>query len=176
MQTPQFDTHSTTARKGLMIVATVLVAGCLAFLTACSQPQPASNEERPPTASEYMTSVAKMSGQLSGSLSEFATAVSSNDISAVQQRADAAYDILSQMEALEAPDEIKSVKGKYDEASQSLKDALKDYVALYLEIENVPAGSSPDLTNYAAQIESIQKAYDNGLNLLEEADNMASEM
>lgn len=123
-----------------------------------------------------MTSVAKTSNQLSASLSEFAAAVSENDISAVQPKADAAYDILSQMESLEAPDELKAVKGKYDEATQSLKDAMKDYVALYLEIQNAPEGSSYDFSNYAAQIESIQKAYDNGLNLLEEADKMASDM
>lgn len=176
MQTPQLHTHNSTAHKALMIGAAALVALCLGFLTACSQSQPATDEERPPTAGEYMTSVAKASSQLSSSLSEFAAAVSDNDVSAVQAKADAAYEILKQMEALEAPDEVKSVKGKYDEASQSLKDALKDYVALYLEIENAPEGSQYDFSNYASQIESIQKSYDNGLNLLEEADNMASEM
>lgn len=176
MQAPQPHTHDIAARKTLMVAATALVALCLAFLTACSQPQPASEEERPPTAGEYMTSVAKVSAQLSGSLAEFATAVSDNDVSAVQAKADAAYEVLKQMESLEAPDELKSVKGKYDEATQSLKDAMKDYVALYLEIENAPEGSQYDFTNYAAQIESIQKSYDNGLNLLEEADKMASEM
>lgn len=176
MQTPQLHTHNIAARKVLMMAAAALVALCLALLTACSQPQPASDEERPPTAGEYMTSVAKSSNQLSASLSEFATAVSDNDVSAVQAKADAAYEILKQMESLEAPDELKSVKGKYDEASQSLRDAMKDYVALYLEIENAPEGSPYDFSNYAAQIESIQKSYDNGLNLLEEADKMASEM
>ena len=136
MQAPQLNTHTITARKMLMMAATALVAGCLAFLTACSQPQAATDEEQPPTAGEYMTSVAKASNQLSASLGEFATAVSENDVSAVQAKADAAYEVLKQMEGLEAPDELKSVKGKYDEATQSLRDAMKDYVALYLEIEN----------------------------------------
>ena len=176
MQAPQLNTHTITARKMLRMAATALVAGCLAFLTACSQPQAATDEEQPPTAGEYMTSVAKASNQLSASLGEFATAVSENDVSAVQAKADAAYEVLKQMEGLEAPDELKSVKGKYDEATQSLRDAMKDYVALYLEIENAPEGSPYDFSNYAAQIEAIQKSYDNGLNLLEEADKMASEM
>lgn len=176
MQTPQLQTPNTTARKALMMGATALVALCLALLTACSQSQPPSEEEKPLTAGEYMTSVAKISNQLSGNLAEFATAVSDNDVPAVQVKADAAYEVLKQMESLEAPDELKSIKGKYDEATQSLRDAMKDYVALYLEIENAPEGSQYDFTNYAAQIESIQKSYDNGLNLLEEADKMASEM
>lgn len=176
MQAPQPHMPNHVFRKATMVFAAVLVAICCLLLTACAQPQAASDEEKPVTAGEYMTSVAKSSKQLSASLQEFAAAVSDNDVSAVQAKADAAYDALAQLEALEAPDELNEVKGKYDEASQSLKDAMKDYVALYLEIENAPEGSPYDFSNYAAQIESIQKAYDNGLNLLEEADKMASEM
>ena len=159
-----------------MLAAASILALSLALLTACSQGSPSASEEKPVTAGDYMVSVAKSSQQLSASLADFATAVSDNDITAVQSKADSAYEVLKQMESLEAPDELKQVKGKYDEAVQSLRDALKDYIALYLEVENSPDGVPSDYANYAQQIESVQKAYDQGLNLLEEADKMASEM
>lgn len=176
MQRRQLDMLSKTSHKVLMMVAAMVVAGCLTFLTACTQPETATDEQKQPSAGDYMTSVAKTSTQLSSALSEFAAAISENDLSAIQPKADAAYEVLAQMEALEAPDDLKEVKGKYDEATQSLKDSLKDYVALYLEIQNTPEGNTFDFTNYASQIEAIQKSYDNGLNLLEEADNMATEL
>lgn len=159
-----------------MLVTASLLALAMSFLTACSQGGQSATEEKTVTAGDYMVSVAKSSQQLSSSLKDFAEAISENDITAVQSKADSAYEVLKQMEALEAPDELKSVKGKYDEAVQSLRDALKDYVALYLEVENSPDGVPADYATYVQQIESVQKAYDQGLNLLEEADNMATEM
>lgn len=152
------------------------IAFALAFLVACTPAQQAADEEKPPTASDYMVSMAKSSTQLSERLSDFAAAVAENDVSAVQAKADAAYEVIDQMDGLEAPDELKEVKDKYNEATKSLKDALKDYTALYLEIQNAPEGAPRDDAAYAQRIEAVQKEYDQGLNHLEEADEMASKL
>lgn len=175
----QLSHTSNTTSKRTRVAAALIAIACalsLSLLAGCSQAQQQAPEEKPVTATDYMTAMAKSSTQLSESLAAFSQTVADNDISALQAKADAAYEVLGQMEALEAPDELKSVKGKYDEAIGSLKDSLKDYLALYLEIENAPDGAPYDFSQYAQRIEAIQKSYDQGLNLLEEADKMATEM
>lgn len=175
MHVPNNATEPKTSKLAATLAACAL-ALTLALLSGCAQTQPAPTEDAPPTATGYMTSMAKASTQLSESLADFAASVADGDVSGLQAKADAAYEVLGQMEALEAPDDLKPVKGKYDEAIASLKDALKDYLALFLEIENTPEGAQYDYSDYAKRIEAVQKSYDQGLNLLEEADKMATEM
>ena len=163
--------------KGLAAAAAALALACtLAPLSGCAPSQPAPTEEAPATATGYMTSMAKASTQLSESLGDFASSVADGDVSVLQAKADSAYEVLGQMESLEAPEELKPVKGKYDEAVSTLKGALEDYLHLFLELENTPEGTQYDYTGYAKRLEAVQKAYDQGLNLLEEADKMATEM
>lgn len=176
MQVQHTSTSKGAKARLAAAAAAALLAVSMAFLTACSQPQPASTEEKPVTASDYMVSMAQSSKSLSESLSEFAGAVSESDVSAIRAKADSAYDVLKQMESLEAPDELKDVKDKYNEATQTLKGALDEYLALFMAIESVPEGEPFDYSTYDESVESVQKAYDQGLNLLEEADKMAAEM
>lgn len=176
MQVLQASATRSKAVKVLAVIVAIVMMASAAVMSGCASGQPASTEEKPITAAGYMNAMAKSSKQLSESLGAFSEAVADGDVSALQSKVDSAYEVLDQMEALEAPDEVKSVKGKYDEAIGSLRNALKDYLAIFLEIENAPEGIQYDFSGYSQQLESVQKAYDQGLNLLEEADKMATEM
>lgn len=176
MQVPHTDSKRPNAAKALAAIVALVMAMSMAMLSGCAASQPAAPEEKPVTAAGYMNSMAKSSKQLSESFADFSGAVAEGDVSALQAKVDSANEVLDQMESLEAPDELKSVKGKYDEAIGTLKGALNDYLAIFLEIENAPEGAQYDFSDYGQRLESVQKAYDQGLNLLEEADKMATEM
>lgn len=158
-----------------VLVAALIVALVLAVLPGCSQPAPQAQEEKKATASDYMVSLNQNASILSEKLADFATAVEAGDVSAMQAKADAAFAVLDDMANLEAPEELSELRDKYNNAANSLRMALEDYLKLYLEIENSPDGNA-NYSDYAVRIESVQKEYDEGLNLLEEADKMAAEL
>lgn len=154
----------------LALMATLLLAGCVSAPNA----ENGSEEKEPaaPTMSQYMVSLNESANKLQTALTEFSSAVNSNDTYLMSLKADEAYAVMDQMDAIECPPELNDVKEKYKEAMVELKTALSDYLALYIDIDEAQSPSQQDYDSYNSRLEEIQKHYDEGLNLLDEADEM----
>lgn len=166
--------HAVTKHAATMLLAAIFVLAALT-MTACSPNQDAETKDEGATPISYISQVNDSSANLSETLGEFAQAVSAGDVFSMQAKADAAYAIIDEMRNIEAPEELNEVKSKYNDATDKLKGALSDYVALYVELKDAADGKAFDYGAYPSRIENIQKQYDEGLNLLEEADSMAAE-
>lgn len=171
-----FNVKSKAAEAAARIVALTTAALAALCLSACigSQPVP-EDENKELTPAQYMTNVNQIAENLSASLEAFEEAVDDNDLSAMQAKADSAFAVLDEFESMDIPEQLKDVNEKYQDASDSLKSALNDYIALYTEISDSSDSKPFDYGKYPERLESIQKQYDNGLNLLEEADKLAAE-
>lgn len=170
-----FDLKTKTSKTIIKIACMTIALIAVLSLTACMKSQaPATEEEQPITPSQYMTNVNEVAENLAVSLGSFTEAVKANDLSAIQSRADSAYAILDELDSLEAPESLNDVKQKYSEATNSLKSALNDYITLYTEVKDSNKANPFDFDDYSERLESIQKQYDSGLNMLEEADKLAA--
>lgn len=154
------------------LAAMLVLAGCVPAPNAGNDAK--NSEPEPPTMSQYMVSLNESANKLQTALTEFSSAVNSNDTYLMSLKADEAYAVMDQMDAIECPPELNDVKGKYKDAISELKTALSDYLALYIDIDKAEAPSQQDYDAYNGRLEEIQKHYDEGLNLLDEADEMVA--
>ena len=156
----------------LMLICALAVVGCTS--PSSSTDSSTNTEENTPTMSQYMVNLNVSASKLQTALSEFADAVNSNDTYMMSLKADEAYAVMDQMDAIECPPEMDDVKAKYKEATSELKNALADYLALYIDLDSAQSSDQFNYNDYNSRLEEVQKHYDEGLNLLEEADDMVS--
>lgn len=165
-------------KMSVLVVSLILSFIAILLTCGCSSESAIEPQEQPASASDYMVSLNDCSTRLSQKLQEFSDAASEQRISAMNSNAEEAYEILDEMSSLEAPDDVSDLKNKYNDAASKLKDALSEYIALYVEIYDSSQSSSAqfDYSTYTERLQSIQQQYDDALNALEEADKMATEM
>ncbi len=118
----------------------------------------------------YMSQVNEIMEELGDGLDSFVDAVSRNDIVNMRTQADNAYQALDKLGDLEAPDELADIQEKYVDGADKLREALDEYIALYTEMN----GASFDMSTYDSRIDDIQKLYDEGVDLMSEADETAA--
>lgn len=161
-------------------VAFIAAISCLVLigsLSGCSSQQSAMNaEDQTLTPSEYMVKLNQAADTLHENLDAFAVAVSSGDITTLQSKSNNAFQAMDELKELKTPNELAEIRSKYEEAVDALRSALNDYIAMYIEIENSPDMSKIDLQKYSERFTNIQKEYDNGINLLEQADTAAKNL
>ena len=118
----------------------------------------------------YMSQVNEVMVELDEGLDSFVDAVSRDDVVNMRTQADNAYQALSRLSDIEAPEALSDVQEKYVEGANKLKEALDAYIVLYSEFS---AGTA-DQSSYDERIASIQALYDEGVKLLEEGDSAAA--
>ena len=166
---------SRKAKMGIALSAcSLLLAGAL--FGCAGQPQTLDSEEQTISASEYMVKLNQAADSLHESMDGFAAAVSAGDITTLQSKSDAAFQAMEELQEYKTPEELTDVRNKYEEAITTLHNALNEYIVVYTEIQNEKDQSKINIQKYAQRFENIQKAYDNGMNLLEQADAAAKEL
>ena len=118
----------------------------------------------------YMSQVNGLMEQLGERLEPFIDAVSRNDIVNMRTQAENAYQVLDQLADLEAPESLADVQEKYVDGTAKLREALDAYIVLYTDMQ----GDSFDQSTYETRIADVQKLYDDGIDLLKEADETAA--
>lgn len=118
----------------------------------------------------YMAQVNEIMEDLNNGLDSFVDAVSRNDLVNMRTQADNAYQALDKLSDLEAPEALADVQEKYVDGSNKLREALDSYITLYTEMNS----ESFDMATYNSRIADVQKAYDEGVALLEEGDQTAA--
>ena len=158
--------------KGIMVK--LAVAACAAALcigaVGCTSPATTTAETPQQKNSSYMSQVNGLMDELGGDLDSFVDAVSRDDLVNMRTQADNAYQVLDQLDALEAPDDLANVRQSYLDGAAKLREALDAYIDLYTEI----SGSTFDQSTYAARLAEVQTLYDEGVNLLKQADETAA--
>lgn len=171
------QTRKISTKVAPLAIAVAISAAIVLCLPGCdSQTAAIDPENQTLTASEYMVKLNQAADSMHENLAVFAAAVNSGDISTLQAKADAAFQEMDALNDLKTPDEIADVRNQYKEATDALHNALNEYIAIYLDIQNEPEQSKIDSNKYAERFETVQKDYDNGINLLEKADAAAKEL
>lgn len=143
-----------------------LAAGCLAACSSAATGVDAAQQDN----KSYMSQVNGIMDELGSDLDSFVDAVSRNDLVNMRTQADNAYKALDDLEALEVPDDLADVQKKYVDGSAKLRKALDDYIDLFTEASS----GALEQSTYEDRIAVIQKAYDEGVALLKEGDELAA--
>lgn len=150
------------------MLACALALACTA-LAACTASSPAADDAQQGNRA-YMSQVNSVMGTLGDNLGSFVDAVSRGDVVNMRTQADNAYKTLDSLAAIEAPENLADVKQKYVDGTSKLREALDAYITLYTEIES----DSFDQSTYADRLAKVQSLYDEGVDLLKQADEAAA--
>lgn len=153
-------------KLGTFACALALAVGALA---GCTTPSAVVDSSQQANRS-FMSQVSGIMDTLGTDLDSFTDAVSRNDVVNMRTQADNAYKALDELDALEAPDELADVKQQYVDGAAKLREALDAYIALYAEID---AGTL-DQSAYGSRLAEVQALYDEGVDLLKQADEAAA--
>ena len=156
-----------TTKLAAVLCAVILSCGLLA---GCANTGANTATEEQQANRAYMSRVNGLMDELGAELESFADAVSRNDIVNMRTQADNAYQALDKLAELEAPEALEDVQQGYVDGTAKLREALDGYIALYTEMN----GDSFDQSTYDKRIADIQELYDEGVDLLQKADEAAS--
>lgn len=146
--------------------ALALAAGVLA---GCAAPS-AQVDDAQQASRNYMSQVNGIMSELGDNLDSFEGAVSRGDVVNMRTQADDAFKALDSLSSLEAPDELKDVQQKYVDGTAKLREALDGYITLYTDLKS----DSFDQSTYASRLSKVQSLYDEGVELLKQADEAAA--
>ena len=163
-------------KNHLSACATVGCAVALAMtLTACSSDSLASmmggnSEQAKAQAANraYMSSVNQCIDTLNERLDSFEEAVSNGDVVSLKTKAAKAGEVVAQLEAITAPDDLSDVHAAYVEGCKNLDEALSAYVELYSQAKKGKTDS------FEAKLKAIQHKYDQGIAKIKEGDDAAA--
>lgn len=168
---------SRTTRIGAVILAVALI--CSIVLTGCSQQlaQSATNEEESgPTSRSFMAAMNEAADDLKEKMAAFTDAVAREDMVSMRVQSDAAFAVIDQMAAIEAPEELTELRQRYVDGCTQLKDVLTGYLDLYQEVDSSTYYDPFDYDAYPDRIAELQGRYDAAVQALEDADKAATEM
>lgn len=156
-------------------ILALMCAGVLmgAALVGCMQQVSTASDEQT-AARQYMAQVNQQLDTLAEKLDGFNDAVSRNDVVSMRTQADAAFKVIDEIAAIEAPEAAAAVGADYVEGCMLLESALSDYIDLYTELES--SGSAVDRSSYESRLAAIQAQYDEGIAKLEAADAAAPDL
>ena len=159
--------RTTILKIGALACAIALACGLLAGCANTAANNANSEQQANRT---YMSQVNEIMEQLDSGLDSFIDAVSRGDVVNMRTQADNAFQILDKLAELEAPEDLADVQEKYVEGADKLREALDAYITLYTDMSK----SSFDQSTYDDRIAQIQKLYDDGVKLMQEADEAAA--
>ncbi len=155
------------------IVLSIVMA--MVLLTSCVGQAPSATDEQVGNR-EYMAEVSVVVHDLELSLSEFSGAASNKDIVAMKEILKQASKAIESLEKIEYPEGLGEVHDSYTQGAQALESALSDYVDLYENTLSLPEGSQPSIEDIEKSKQDIEKKYNEGVELLEKADELAISM
>lgn len=157
------------SKNPIRIIALAMAAAlAIGALSGCASMGQTSEEAKAQAENrQFMSDVNATMGQLAERLEAFNDAVSSGDAVAMRTQADNAFEVLADLEAIEAPEVLADTKQGYVDGCNQLKDALNAYIALYAGIQN---GSA----DYDAQLSAVQDSYNQAVDKLKATDEAAA--
>jgi hypothetical protein len=167
-----------SAIAGALCLSLLGVVGCSSTSQSSSSVSAgeSSAQTSATTSKQYMSNMNQKAADLNDRLAAFVDAVSREDTVAMRIQADSAQEIIDQMTALEAPEEISQIKADYDAGVAKLKEAMDSYINLYTEIAQAKSDGGYDASSYAQKLADVQAAYNEGIELIKKADSDAASL
>ncbi len=153
--------------------AGALAAFGLAGCAGTAQQNAASDEQS--LNRQFMSQVNATVEDMGDRLDAFDEAVARGDVVTMRSAAQNAFECISTLEGLEAPEDLADIKQQYVDACGMLRDALNAYVDLYAEIESATDEAPFDYSTYDDRLAAIQDQYNQGIARLQDADKAATE-
>lgn len=149
-----------------MLAAALLLASCGAFAPGAEQGDTAQDNR------QYMASLNQQMFDLQEAMNDFQDAVSNQNTVAMKTAMAEVEKVLATVDNQKAPDSLKDVKKQYSAALTSLNDAMSAYVDVYEQVQEGSLNGS----DAAEEIEKVQDAYDESVDLLKDADEAVSKL
>jgi hypothetical protein len=152
-------------KKQILCVICGLSLGTILALSSCSgyAMQENTTAKAQQQNRNYMSQVHVIVEDISSDLQDFNDALGQDNEVKMQNALSSVNAHIEKLEAIEAPSVLDEIHTKYVEGTQALEDALESYVKYYSSEEKD-----------ASALETIQQTYSSGIDLLEEADNIAA--
>lgn len=144
-----------------------MLAGCMGGQQTMSEEAQAQAANR-----QYMSQVNQIMTDLDATLTDFSSAVQAGDVVTMRSALTEASRSIDSLEELSAPEALADIQTAYTEGCTQLETALNDYVQLYTDVEN--AGGSMESGAYQSRLTEIQQSYDEGVQKLANADELAA--
>lgn len=161
-------------RKNLTKIAILFCACAVVFVCAgCSAFSGGNNSSDVEKAARttYFAQVNNLSKEFNNVLGDFQSNVKNKDVQGMQDKYKESQNLLEEFSKIQVPADCQDVQKAYTDGYLQMQKALSDYIQIYSDFVN--AQISNDVLNQ--RVEGVQKSYDEGLELLKNADKMASE-
>lgn len=153
----------------LAIITISIATICLCSCNAFSSLNPADIEKTQTTA--YFAEVNTIVKQFSSKLSDFQTDVKEKNVDAMQNKLKDTQSLIDQFSKLDTPPNCEDVQKNYTDAFVQLQQALSDYVQIFSDLNS----GQIDNSVLNERIANVQKSYTQGIELLHQADKLATE-
>ena len=162
--------NSIALTLGLIVVGATGVFTMTSCAPAQSAVEKAESYNR-----QFMSQINSVVEDYSEKLSEFSLAVSQGNVVNMTTLAQASATITEDMKNIEASNDMEKIRNAYYDAMVALNASLNQYVSVYSEISAL-GESVADAAAVQSGITEVQAAYDAGLQLLKDADELALSM
>lgn len=162
-----------TIRLLSIVCAAALASFALAGCAGNAQQDAVSDEQS--RNRQFMSQVNETVEEMGERLEGFDEAAARGDVVTMRSAAQNAFECISTLESMEAPEALTDIKQQYVDACGTLRDALSAYVDLYAEVESATDDAPFDYSSYEARLAEIQDQYNKGIELLQNADKAATE-
>ena len=119
-----------------------------------------------------MATLNRQTADLQTALDAFQKAVAEEDAVTMQAQLNTVEEVIDSVKNTDATSRLSSVKDGYVDALCTLDDAMKSYVALYADVKN----GMVDAADYQARLAEVQRAYDDGIQKMKDADQTVSDL
>ena len=162
--------------NSIALSLSLIAVGAMGMLsmTSCAPAQSAV-EKAESYNRQFMSQINSVVEDYSEKLNEFSLAVSQGNVVNMTTLAQASAIITEDMKNIEASNDMEKIRDAYYDAMVALNASLDQYVNLYSEVSAL-GGSAADTTTVQSGITQVQEAYDSGLQLLKDADELALSM
>lgn len=148
---------------GLALVG-LLVAGCMPISQSQTDASASASSATP--ARTYISSVHQAFSTIDAQMDDVREAAAAHDAAAIYAALDKVDQHVNDLQNIEVPEGLEEVQAKYVAASKSLSQSLREYTAYRFGGQTTASDSAPTLA-------AIQADYEEGINALKEADEIA---
>ena len=156
-----------------LIIAMCCATFCVVALAGCGQinkmTDPANAEKA--ATSVYFAEVNSAVNEFKSTLGDFSADVKEKNVDNMKKKIDESQKLIDQFNKLEVPKNCEDVQKLYLDGFVQMQQALSNYVQIYSDFQS----GQIDNNVLNQRVADVQSSYNSGLNLLTQADKLASE-
>lgn len=157
-------------KKTIISIGFVVVFAVIAFaLCGCNGVGLTSADKDKAQNQAYMTELNTISHDFGNIINDFQADVKNKNVDSMKNKLEASNKLIDEFNKLEVPEACQSVHKTYGDAFLLLQQSLSNYVQIYSDSIN----NNFDSNVLNQRVADAQNSYNQGINLLNQADKMA---